>query len=248
VLIDDDLKNLVQGGEIRERIQLPVEVGLICKDGEQHLIAFVGGLPAFQYTYPKKTSGRKVSAAIGHLRTNLWSTVFSLVKMLGQEAVELPGFEKRREVARLWSKAVAKQSKQDATGRQKHEISRTESEAATLNPILKSHHWRANLLKRSLAAMAELRQEKKRISQTAVAAIVYKRRARYQLESASSQYWRELTQGFGRPASQTFAMLSKVNKTWEELTSDERSELNCPESTSVNTFKVKKTRKKFYSV
>lgn len=99
----------MQGGEIRERIQLPVEVGLICKDGEQHLIAFVGGLPAFQYTYPKNTSGRKVSAAIGYLRTNLWSTVSSLVKMLGQEAVELPGFEKRREVTRLWSKAVAKQ-------------------------------------------------------------------------------------------------------------------------------------------
>jgi hypothetical protein len=249
-MIDEESKVVLQGGEIKEQIRLPVEVGLIVKDGEHHLVAFVGGLPVFQYTYPTGAKDRQIRAASDYIKKNLTMSVFNLVSALGREAVELQGYDRRKAVARLWSESLARQVKQDAMRRQKQEISRTEREATTLEPILKSHQWRANLLKRSLAAIAELRVKKKRVSQRAVAAIVYNRRDRYQLDGASSQYWRELSDGFGRPASETFAKLVKVNKRWEQLTTNERSELNCPESLtspespSINKRKRKKPRKK----
>lgn len=243
-MLDEDLKALLQSGEAKERIQLPVEIGLILKDGEHHLIGLVGGLPVFHTTYSIDADHRHAQTTIDYMKTNLWSTVFSTVNALSQEATHLPQYEDRKQVARLWSEQLAEQTKKDALRRQTNEIKRAQREAATLKPILKSHRSRANLLKRSLAAIAELRGKQKHVSQRAVAAIVYDRRERYQLDGASAQYWRELKQGFGRPASKTFAMLLKVNKRWEQLTSDEKSELNCPESPNINKTWGKKTRKK----
>jgi hypothetical protein len=246
-MIDDDLKALLQQGTVKEHIRLPVEVGLIHKDDDHHLVAFVGGLPVFHSTYTVDANHRQIRAGIEYIKTNLQSAVFTTVRALGREAVELPAYRSRNQAARLWAGDLALQTKLDALRRQKHEIKRAQSEAVTLEPILKSHQWRANLIKRSLAAIAELRLKKKRISQRAVAAIVYKRPERYQLDGASAQYWRELNQGFSRPAGETFAMLSKVNKTWDQLSTDEKSELNCPESKNINKLRKKQTRKKVHS-
>lgn len=93
---------MLRGGKVKERLRLPVEVGLILKDGEHHLLAFVGGLPVFQYTYPIDADDRQIRAASDYMGTNLSRAVFSIVSMLGHEAVELPAYEKRTEVARLW--------------------------------------------------------------------------------------------------------------------------------------------------
>jgi hypothetical protein len=57
--------------------------------------------------------------------------------MLGDEAVKLPGYNKRKQVVRLWSEAVATRTKQDAIRRQEQEINRKQRETATLKPILK---------------------------------------------------------------------------------------------------------------
>ena len=248
MLIDEELRTLLESGEIADRIQFPVEVALIRKSGEQHLIAFVGGTPVFQSTYSNSVSSLEVRAAIDYIRKNLWSAVFATISIVGHEAVQLPGYEKRKKVALLWAEEIAKQTKAEVLRRQQDEISRVKREAASLRPVLKDHRWRADLLSRSLTAIAELRQKKRPVSQKTVAPIVYDRREVHQLESASAQYWRELKEGFGRPASKTFEALVGVKKTWDELTSNERSELNCPESSRINRKSKKSTSKKVRSV
>ncbi|MBV8856978.1 MAG: hypothetical protein JOZ02_08620 [Acidobacteria bacterium] len=63
MLIDEELKELLATGEFVDKIQLPVEVGLVKKGGEKHLIAFVGGAPVFHYTYPANITHSQVRAA-----------------------------------------------------------------------------------------------------------------------------------------------------------------------------------------
>lgn len=248
MLIDEELKELLAKGEFVEKIQLPVEVGLVKKDGEKHLIAFVGGAPVFHYTYPANADHSQVRAAGNYVKKNLWSAVFGVVSALGVEAVRLPEYEDRKEIAREWAEDIGSQAKADALRRQRNEIKRLEREAKSLAPIIRDHKWRVDLLKRSLAAIAELRRKKRPILQKTVAPIVYGRREIHELESASAQYWRELTQGFGSPAKETFGKLVAVNKTWEELTRDEKSELNCPEAGRVNRRRRKSPEKKSTSV
>ncbi len=248
MLIDDELKQLLVDGEITYSIQLPIEVGLIKKNGEKHLVAFVGGTPVFHSTYAANANHAQVRAALDYMKKNLWSAVFSIVSDLGVEAVQLPEYENRKEVARHWAEDAGDRAKAEARRRQQDEIKHQEREAKNVAPIIKDHKWRVDLLRRSLAAIAELRQKKKPLSQKNVAPIVYNRREIHELESASAQYWRELKQGFGRPASETFERLVAVNKTWEELTRDEKSELNCPESGRINKSRRKSPAKKVFSV
>lgn len=248
MLIDNELKEFLTSGEITDRIQLPVEVGLVKKDGEKHLVAFVGGIPVFHFTYPASANHSQVRAAIYYLRKNLWSTIFGIVKNLGDEAVKLPDFENRKEIARLWAEDRGNQAKSEARQRQRNEIKRIEREATNLDPIIKDHEWRADLLRRSLAAIGELRRKKKSVTQKTVAPIVYGRQEVHELESAWVQYGRELKEGFGRPARETFKRLVSVDKTWEELTGDEKSDLNCPEAERVNRRRRKLSAKKVFSV
>jgi hypothetical protein len=248
MLIDDELKELLVDGEITDRIQLPVEIGLIKKNDEKHLVAFVGGTPVFHSTYAANTNHVQVRAALEYMKKNLWSAVFSIVSDLGVEAVQLPEYENRKEVARQWAEDVGERAKAEARRRQRNEIKRQEREARNVAPIIKEHQWRVDLLRRSLAAIAELRRKKKPLSQKTIAPIVYNRREIHELESASAQYWRELKVGFGRPASETFERLVAVNKTWEELTRDEKSDLNCPESGRINSRRRKSPAKKVFSV
>ncbi|HYX73046.1 MAG TPA: hypothetical protein VE732_09765 [Nitrososphaera sp.] len=248
MLIDDELKDLLVNGEFTDRIQLAVEVGLVTKDDEQHLVAFVGGTPIFHSTYPANADHLVVRAAISYMKKNLWNAVFGLVRDLGYEAVQLPEYENRKKIARLWAEDVGSRAKAKALRRQQDEIKRLEREAATFEPVIKDHQWRADLLRRSLAAIAELRLKKKPVSQKTIAPIVYGRQDLHSKESAQAQYWRELKEGFGRPASKTFARLVAINKTWEELTSDEKSDLNCPEAERVNRRRRKLPEKKAVSV
>jgi hypothetical protein len=248
LLIDNELKELLANGEITERIQLPVEVGLVKKDGEKHLIAFVGGTPVFHSTYPADISHTQPHAALNYIRKNLWSAVFGTLSDLGFEAAQLPEYEDHKKTARLWADDVGARAKDKALRRQRDEIKRLGREAAALKPIIKDHRWRVELLRRSLAAIAELRQKKRPLSQKTVAAIVYDRQEIYETDSASAQYWRELKEGFGRPTSETFKRLVAVNKTWEELTRDEKSDLNCPETGRINRKGRKSPAKKVISV
>jgi hypothetical protein len=57
-------KDLLVNGETKDPILLPVEVGLVKKDGEKHLVAFVGGTTVFQYTYPTTADTLQVQAAV----------------------------------------------------------------------------------------------------------------------------------------------------------------------------------------
>jgi len=248
MLIDEELKELLAKGEFVDKIQLPVEVGLVKKDGEKHLIAFVGGAPVFHSTYPVNASHLQVRAATDYMRKNLWNAVFGVVSALGVEAVRLPEYENRKETTRQWADDIGNQAKADALRRQRNEIKRLEREARSLAPIIRDHEWRVDLLRRSLAAIAELRREKKPILQKTVAPIVYGRREIHELESASAQYWRELAQGFGRPAKETFNKLVAVNRTWEELSKNEKSDLNCPEAGRLNIRRRKTPAKKASSV
>ncbi|MEK6280776.1 MAG: hypothetical protein AABN95_10520 [Acidobacteriota bacterium] len=248
MLIDNELRELLANGEMTEQIQLPVEVGLVKKDGEKHLVAFVGGTPVSHSIYPANADQLQVRAAIDYMRKNLWSAVFGTVSDLGFEAVQLPEYESRKKTSREWAEDVGSRAKAKALQRQQDEIKRLGRETAALDPVMKDHLWRAELLRRSLAAIEELRRKKKQLSQKAVAQLVYGRRERYELDSASAQYWRELKEGFGRPASETFGKLASVNKTWEELTRDEKSDLNCPEAGRVNRRRRKSPAKKVLSV
>lgn len=232
--IDDELKSLLLNGKITDRIQLPVEVGLVEKDNEKHLVAFVGGTPVFHSTYLVNADHLVVRSAISYIKKNLWNAVFGIVSDLGYEAAQLPEYENRKKIARLWAEDVGSRSKANALRRQQDEIKRLSREAATFEPVIRDHRWRADLLRRSLAAIAELRHKKKTVSQKTVAPIVYGRQDAHSKESAQAQYWRELKEGFGRPASKTFDRLVTVNKIWEDLTSDEKSDLNCPEAKRVN--------------
>ncbi|MBV8859011.1 MAG: hypothetical protein JOZ02_18910 [Acidobacteria bacterium] len=184
------------------------------------------------------------SGTTNYMKKNLWSAIFGVVSALGVEAVRLPEYENRKETARLWAEDIGNQIKGDALQRQRNEIKRLELEVENLAPIIRDHEWRADLLKRSLAAIAELRRKKKSILQKTVAPIVYGRWEIHELESASAQYWRELREGFGRPARETFGKLVAMNKTWEELTRDEKSDLNCPEAGRVNRRRRKTLTKK----
>lgn len=246
--IDSELEELLASGKLIDPIKLPVEVGLIKKDGEKHLVAFVGGFPVFHSTYPSSADNRHVRAAVDYLKKNLWSAVFSIVSELGFEAVQLPEYESCNKNARLWAEEVGSRARAEALRRQRDEIRRLARENATYKPVIKDHKRRVDLLRRSLAAIAELRRKKERLSQKAVAAIVYGRLEAYGRESASAQYWRELKQGFGRPASETFRRLVAVNKTWEQLKPDEKNDLNCPEAGRVNKRRRKSPRKKVLSV
>jgi hypothetical protein len=248
MLIDDELKELLVGGDLTDRIQLPVEVGLVEKDDEKHLVAFVGGIPVFHSTYPANADHLVVGAAISYIKKNLWNAVFGIVSDLGNEAVQLPEYEDRKKTARLWAEDVGGRAKAKALRRQQDEIKRLGREAATFEPVIRDHQWRTDLLRRSLAAIAKLRRKKRPISQKTVAPIVYGRQDPHSKESAQAQYWRELKEGFGRPASETYDRLVAVNKTWEELTSDEKSDLNCPEAKRVNRRRRKLPEKKAVSV
>ena len=248
MLIDDELKELLVSGEIADRTRLLVEVRLIIKDGEKHLVAFVGGAPVFHSTYPADAEHSQERAAMDYIRKNLWGAVFGLVSDLGVEAVQLPQSDNRKEVARLWAEEIGDRAKAEARRRQRDEIRRQERGARNFAPVIRDHEWRVDLLRGSLAAIVELRKSKKPLSQKAVAPIVYGREEVHELESAAAQYWRELTEGFGRPASETFKRLLAVNKTWEELTKDEKSDLNCPESGRVNRRRRKSPAKKVFSV
>jgi hypothetical protein len=160
----------------------------------------------------------------------------------------LPEYESRKRNARRWAEDVGSRAKAKALQRQQHEIKRREREIFALKPIKNDHLWRVDLLRRSLAAIAELRRKKKALTQTTVAQIVYGRLERYELDSASAQYWRELREGFGRPSRETFSRLKSINKTWEELTIREKSDLNCPEAGRLNRKRRKPSAKKVLSV
>jgi hypothetical protein len=207
MLIDPELKELLENGKTKTRVELPVEVGLVTRDKEKHLVAFVGGTPVFHSIYSPSASTLQVQATVDYIKKNLWSAVFSTVSDLGFEAVELPQYDSRKKNARQWAEDVGGRAKAKALQRQQQEIERLWRETATLQPLKKDHLWRIDLLRRSLAAIAELRQNKKPILQKTVAQIVYSRRQCFELDSASAQYWRELKEGFGRPASETFSRL-----------------------------------------
>ena len=59
--IDSELEELLADGKIIDPIKLPVEIGLVKKDGEKHLVAFVGSFPVFHSTY---LSERKIYGAL----------------------------------------------------------------------------------------------------------------------------------------------------------------------------------------
>lgn len=248
MLIDNDLEELLAHGEMIEPIQMPVEVGLLNKDGEKHLVAFVGGTPVFHSTYPSNAESLQVHAAIEYVKKNLWSAVFNTVSDLGFEAVQLAEYESRRKNARQWAEDVGRRAKDKALRRQQDEITRLGRESATLDPIRKDHLRRADLLRRSLAAIAELRRKKKRLSQKSVAQLVYRRHEPHEFESASAQYWRELKDGFRRRPSETFKRMLSLSKTWEQLTLEEKSDLNCPETSRVNKKRKKSAAKRVLSV
>lgn len=248
MLIDNELKKLLQDGEFIEQIELPVEVGLLRNGSEKHLVAFVGGTPVFHYTYPANVGALLARAAVDYVKRNLWRAVFSTVSGLGSEAVELPEYVERKKVARLWAKETGDAAKVDALQRQQAEIERQGREARSLEPLKRDHEWRVDLLRSSLEAIAELRRKKKGVSQKTVAPMVYHRLDVHQKESALSQYGRELREGFGRPARVTFTQIAAVNKTWNELTLQERSDLNCPEPERLNRRRRKGPAKKVHSV
>lgn len=95
MVINDELEELLAHGEMMEPIQMPVEVGLLRKDGEKHLVAFVGGTPIFHSTYPSSADSLQVRDGIEYIK-NLWRAVFNTVSDLGFEALQLPEYECRR--------------------------------------------------------------------------------------------------------------------------------------------------------
>jgi hypothetical protein len=147
-------------------------------------------------------------------------------ELLLVEALEIQddanlGAAKREWIEFIRNKARdgAKTRLQDAEGKRRRE---TKSRA----PALRRHRRRADLIRRSLEAIAELRRRRKkdrgksRITQKMVAPFIYNRRGIESLESVQSQYSREL-----RKAGVRFSKLVEVNKKWDELTLEERSDL-----------------------
>src|SRR4051794_35082452 len=108
---ENEMREIFEQGKVTDSIQMPVEVQLVKKGEEKHLIALVKGWPVSHSIYLASSDYLQVRAAFEYLKKNIFSVVFSAVSELTFEAVKLPEYENRAKVARMWAEDLGECSK-----------------------------------------------------------------------------------------------------------------------------------------
>ena len=234
-------RDFIEGSELVDSVLVEANVFLLLKDGNYFLAASCDRAPVF---IQQTENIREAQLGLEHYRDNLSHYVFATVSNFRAEALELPHVEKPRKYARERAKKFGRVAEKAALIRQRRALQQRQRAEASERPIIDDHLWRIDLIRRSLTALADIRAEHKRkyrygkspaITQKDVARRVYKDS---RLESAAVQFNREW-KATGIP----FERLLAVNKTWDELTFEERSNLNCPEVINRKLRKLPQKRK-----
>ena len=232
---DEKLREILRGGEVIYNVQIPTQVCFVRKGDEVHLVAKLPGLPpSIAHTYSEGFT-RSVSDCYDYLWMNLGNALrASAHQLLREVLVHTLCVEprQRKRCARQLASDASKATHEASLQRQLNEIDRWERKDANEKPVLDDHMFRVNMVKDALAAIAEIRKKRQKdfrysepppVTQKDVAYYLLKDRHNDEYSAAAqfNRRWKET----GIP----FRKMLKVNKTWDELTSDEKSALNCPE-------------------